>query len=1006
MLNYKKGEMVMVTRISQFVRKLTLFFVLALFGLSEILAQGVEAPSLPQLAIMLQSPAYGEAEQGMQLRHPGLRIWFPIAPLGKEDHYLIVPVYVRNPWKTNSLAPAEPIKSFQFSIQYDQRALRAVGVQMIGTRASDTFVVAKHFHVQWDDRPDPKYKTRIPGNTGDPNGRRIRIVGTSSEPLSPTNFSNPNASTRDGFDWAVLLFVKFKVMIQDDGTNTISDVTASNTPLIIAPDTIRWNERDPWEYPFPVSGPDAVPNQPQPDPFGGITNENLLPYNNEPTLKGMAYVRLTRIPKLGFQPNIGQNAIVQEVPGSDGALWELIVPLTLDSASQDPQVVYREVDVVNIVDQSRATDILVQSDQPWLLFQTVGQKNPIPQPTREGYIDYIDEGILGALNDPLGNQTQEDPTLRLRIICDPSRVTGPAGIYVGYISFHSPSLYVSPVRLKVTFIMWRNPIEPNTETLVEEQDVTGRGIRITLESARGAQQSLIFGTGVQASDGVDPLFGEEAVNAQLLPFQARWYPPSTNIGMGDATGRSVSRDIRDAYADTTIIYLCRFKADPEKDYPVVITWDIADFPENSFLYLRDTLNGSIFGTDMRNATHIGGTQYSFTIRDARISSFIIEYTPPRVERLTNIQPGWNLISLPVRPADPFWKTVLPNALDKPRYFFQGAYYQEDNLVFGRGYFVKYGMLIDSIIAGVRVTSVGRETLYKVRLGKGWNTIGALSVPVNVNSIQFDPLNDVAPTPTRISGVYWYKTDEGYKEVSILEPGKGYWVKTDEEGYLRLSATKASGIVNDQRWNILRTSDQVVIRDRQQKIARLYITRETDVASMFELPPLPPAGLFDVRFASGSYVESVNNATIQLQGVDYPVVLSIQNPSQSYRVINPVTGTVLGTIEKGSSEAVVISDPRIKAVQLLSLGTAAGESVDIYPTPAVDVAYVDIATNEAQPVRVELYTILGKKIAAYEYSVGAGVHALKLNIGNLPEGVYVAQISVGEKQYNRRLVIAR
>ncbi len=995
----------MMAQFSPFVRKLSALLVVTLFAVSNVLAQ-VEPPSLPQLGLVLQEPAYGEYQQNMQFRYPGLRIWYPIAPLGKEDHYLIVPVYVRNPWLSNNLASAEPIKSFQFSIRYDKRALRAVGVQMIGTRGSDTFAIAKQFQIQWDDRPDPLYKTRIPGNAGDPNGRRIRIVGTSSEPLSPTNFTNPTPGERGQFDWAILLFVKFKVMIQDDGTNTISDVTASNTPLIIAADTIRWNERDPWQYPFPTTGPDAVPNQPQPEPFGGLTNENLLTFNTEPTLKGMAYVRLTRIPQLGFKPDIGPSAVVREVPGTDKALWELIDPLTIDSASQDPQVVTRELDVVNIIDQSRITDLFVQSDQPWLLFQTVGQKNPIPQPSREGYVDYIDEGILGDINDPLGNPTQSDPTLRLRIICDPSRATGPAGVYVGYITFHSPTMLVSPVRLRVTFIIWRNPIEPNEEILVEEQDVTGRGIRITLESAQGQQQTLIFGTGASASDGVDPLFGEVAETDPLVPFEARWYPPETDIRMGDLTGRSLSRDIRDAHADTTIIYLCRFKAE-QSDYPIVISWDISDFPPNARLFLRDTLNGSIFGVDMRNATHVGGTIYSFTIRDARITSFIIEYATPRVERFTFLQKGWNLVSLPVRPADPFWKTVFPNALDKPRYFFEGAYYQEDNLQVGRGYFVKYGSLLDSIIAGARVTSVGRETQYKVRLGKGWNTIGGLSVPVNVDNIQFDPLTDVSPIPTRVSGVYWYRTDEGYKEVSVMEPGKGYWVKTDEEGYLRLDAMKAAGVVRDRKQDVLRSSDVVVIRDQAHHVGRLYLSRESGISKWFELPPVPPAGLFDVRFGSGSYVESAaNSPVVQFQGVQYPVVVAIENPSQSYKVVNPVTGEVLGTIDKGSSEAVVITDPRVKSVQLMSIGVVSGEGIALYPTPAQQYVFVEITAREDQPAQVELITVLGKKIASYRYDVHSGTQTVKLNVANLPEGVYVCRVSLGDKQFTQRLVIAR
>ena len=158
------------------------------------------------------------------------------------------------------------------------------------------------------------------------------------------------------------------------------------------------------------------------------------------------------------------------------------------------------------------------------------------------------------------------------------------------------------------------------------------GIKITVSNSstanggNGDSTNLVFGTGHRATDGPDSLFGEYAYDVLNPPtgFHARWYTPwvkdANGIevapnGLGDIqmdafSGQnyrrdSRSRDIRDFTSDTTLVYLCRFNANGANNYPVVINWDIRDFPEGADLYLRDTLNGGIFSVNMREATPDG-----------------------------------------------------------------------------------------------------------------------------------------------------------------------------------------------------------------------------------------------------------------------------------------------------------------------------------------------------------------------------------------------------------------
>lgn len=54
-------------------------------------------------------------------------------------------------------------------------------------------------------------------------------------------------------------------------------------------------------------------------------------------------------------------------------------------------------------------------------------------------------------------------------------------------------------------------------------------------------------------------------------------------------------------------------------------------------------------------------------------------------------------------------------------------------------------------------------------------------------------------------------------------------------------------------------------------------------NLYELPPLPPAGSFDIRFGSGRIAEDINNSmqTIDMAGVTYP--LTVRAEGDGYQV---------------------------------------------------------------------------------------------------------------------------
>jgi hypothetical protein len=114
------------------------------------------------------------------------------------------------------------------------------------------------------------------------------------------------------------------------------------------------------------------------------------------------------------------------------------------------------------------------------------------------------------------------------------------------------------VRLRVTFIYVRNPVEPNNDPRNLRQ--RGEGIRITVTNSAATPESatLVFGLGIRATDGIDTLFGETIYDGPPAPgsFYARWYldgvanvPPGTApYGLRDLVGVYDSRDIRNVFS--------------------------------------------------------------------------------------------------------------------------------------------------------------------------------------------------------------------------------------------------------------------------------------------------------------------------------------------------------------------------------------------------------------------------------------------------------------------------
>ncbi|HPP38924.1 MAG TPA: T9SS type A sorting domain-containing protein [Candidatus Kapabacteria bacterium] len=1055
------------------VSRMLLGILVVVFGLTTYVeAQAQCDVIIPQLNLTGDLSGYNTAW------YPDGRIWIPPSSTSKRE--FLLPVFIEVTDQTFA-----PIKSFEFSISYNGNVFKAVGIQThhpvtaqeAQARNDNRFLpyvepLAKNFNFQTFDLPDNNYTinlfpTRQPTDPIPSAGRKFKIVGASTTPLPATNVDNRK--------YNVLLYVVFEVLVDKENPNL-----PVNTPIYINADVIKYNGINIREHVFTVNNFPCVPkslaftddegtitNQSPITGLTGMRNDNLpaavIDWQTYPEryIPGSIWVTIfEKIPEFRFMPGPG---IVQSTSptSSDSVMkisegyWKIYTPLTVDNADIQPRRAQRivRVRIPDALSKTRIQDIVVESDKPWLNFQTVTvgtiSKNPIPQLTRKGFINYIDFGILGSqdFKDPKGQPIGPDGEIFLLVDCDPSKLTTSPfdnekeGLYTGHITFTTPYIDENPTKLEVNFILFKAPVEPIVKTNIVP------GIKLTVSNNKGESKLLIFGTGTRASDDIDTLYGECPYEWQLgqdpqgnTIFDARWFPVNSvlaakypngfwDFAANEAERRSNSRDIRDFnYTAKSHIFYCKFE--PNNSYPITVTWDTSDFYPGAQLYIHDMQNGLYFpAVNMREATPLSDGKFSFTILDPRVREFVIEYTLPTVVDYINkagepiIKKGWNLLSMPVRPVNPYYANFYKNAINIPILFTQNQYQTPPDGILqpGIGYFVKYDSIVDTKFPGTFIYDLDKNVapFNGIRLYTGWNTIGSVSVPLGIDHIRFDALNAGQDAPdvtfTRQYGVWAYETNKGYKEVSEILPGLGYWIKVNTTGYLKVNVPQNlrlgfklnSTEVASVKKSVLNNAAVLSIKDSDNNNGTLYLSNDLAISgNPFELPPAPIAEMFDVRFADNSYLTTENEGVVRVQGVKYPLTVSIENAKDAYKVVDVVTGEVFGEINRFNN-SITINRATYNAFKLVKTDATLNASLSVNPNPVSSTATVNFAIPMNANVTISLFDALGNEVATLlNSSLNAGNHSYTFDASRFATGNYIVKIVAGDRTEVAKINIVR
>lgn len=907
--------------------------------------------------------------------YPDAQFLVPDALPGGE-RYFLVPIFIFNgvdpkfnPNTQNGLPPGpggrlpgvdgqflEPIRSFEFQLQYpnqaielDQNPAHGSPIMTVGpTKTSDAEnSIAQSFYI--------RYTEQSANDITNPFNRIIRVTAASEVPLRETLPVIVDSST-------VLCYIRFRI---------IPNWTV-NVALL---------QLDSAKFADHLGDPQYDPNNFNRGNLGGHKDQ----------IRGRLPVVITGQPMIELRP-------FSEFNTTDGKNYDLIPQLVFDPADPTANNSVVQLQIDNSQGSSRITNLNICTDQTWLqVGTTAGGGQPCI--------------FFPSITNFNTNNLITFDVKTMFIIANGAGLA--PGVYIGYVTMTSAGAGNSPVRIKVTFVVRGRPNEPTPGA------GTGIRLQLTNSCTPTCTRTLSFGTGVGASDGVDLLYGEtlftvgdrsaaqSSVDSTKRCF-AYFEPlnPNADPLFLDPNNLGTNRDFRSEKADSTLIYKVDFGTGGPLCYPLSVCFDPTDLPEGSRLIIRDILNGSLFSFNMREATQVGNLR-CITIRDDNVSSFIIEYTPGTTGQTAALMPqNWNFISLPVIPSNPSAAVIFPNSTGSPfSYASNGGWTPANTLEFGRGYMIHYGTVLDGDVTGTRSLVVDN-----VRIHAGWNSVGAASFPTCITNPSAWFVSPVQGTnPHFETDFFEFVPTRGYFTVGYLQPGHGYFVKVSDEAIYHVMTTQDCKVSGEPNAALTSTLVKATVRDAAQNGQDLYFGNAQAPSKNFEMPPAFTD--FDARFASNNgNISSVgDDHIVKLSSKNYPIAVNFDNLSGIVEV-RDLTGNLLGTATNGGS--VVIRDRNVKSVVLsLKSGAsqnASGYSLEAnYPNPFSAVTNINYSVPAETFVTITVSNALGQIVATPVNGVVAvGPHSTTFDASNLADGTYFYTIRAGSFVQTEKMTVTK
>lgn len=368
----------------------------------------------------------------------------------------------------------------------------------------------------------------------------------------------------------------------------------------------------------------------------------------------------------------------------------------------------------------------------------------------------------------------------------------------------------------------------------------------------------------------------------------------------------------------------------------------------------------------------------------------------------NIVDGWNMVSVPgINPngqgVNTWWQGRDPVA---SVYKLQGGYVPVMSTTPGEGYFLKH--------TGNRTYNTGDEwpgvgiqivPNNPITASAGWNLIGGYENQLSVTNLTTTP-------PGLISGqVYTFAGT--YKIATHIEPGRGYLIYLTNAGQINFPGV----LVKDNSHNAEHCKDQwgkLTFTDNSLKQFSLYLVNDNTDLNYYALPPVPPDGMFDVRFRSDRMAENITGGTqiILMRGIEYPVKVKVDNMNIS---LNDEFGKIINTYLKAGEE-ISITEESVDKIFIISGNSLTTQEYFLeqnYPNPFNQNTIIRWQTPVSGRQIIKVFDVLGKEVATLvDQYYETGKHEVTFNAKDLASGVYIYKIQSGSYTESKKLLLMK
>ena len=354
--------------------------------------------------------------------------------------------------------------------------------------------------------------------------------------------------------------------------------------------------------------------------------------------------------------------------------------------------------------------------------------------------------------------------------------------------------------------------------------------------------------------------------------------------------------------------------------------------------------------------------------------------------------GWNLIGLPLAPANANYATLFADLGPVQAPFSWNAGYVEDPVLSaGQGYF------IDITTSGLYTFEGSEVNSVQLELAQGWNLISGPSCAISVADAS-DPGGILIP-----ESLHLY--NHGYLHIDQLLPGSGYWIETTSAGTVTFTCPgtgSSSGSVKpDDSFGAIQITDAA---SGSQTLFFGGTLQNPEDIRYYMLPPVSPDGSFDVRFQDNTRVTESAFGNVLLQSDNFPVTLKLTKLSSGFFELDLLqlkNGQQVGMSSLQIDQSVLITDPGVDALtitQTTNTESSPIETPDVfrlignYPNPFNPSTNVVFELPERADVTVEVYDIMGRKVVDMPVqSFSAGQRQILIEASDLASGIYLYRV---------------